>query len=161
MKTLRLLTTGTALLLLLPLVGCDVDTDRETDGDVEIQAQVDQQKLEEAKQQTEEGLERAGDTLERAGRKIEAGVEKASEELEPYAKDAAITAKVKARLTADPEIDPITIDVDTVNGIVTLTGTVPDASDRDLALAHARSVEGVREVKDNLQIGERTGPTAG
>ena len=153
--------TTLALLLLVPLAGCDLDADRESDGDLELQARVDEQELEEARERTEEGLERAGDTLERAGREIEAGIERVGEKLEPYAADAAITAKVKGRLTADPEINSLTIDVDTVNGVVTLTGTVPDATERDLALAHARAVEGVLDVRDNLQIGRRTGPTAG
>jgi osmotically-inducible protein OsmY len=158
MEHKRLLITGCALALLFPLSGCDVDVDREGDADVEMEAEIDEEALEEVEQRTEEGLERAGETLEEAGREIAAGVERAAERVEPYVEDAAITAKVKARLTADPAVNPLTVDVDTVNGVVTLTGTVPTPSDRDLVLEHARSVEDVVEVRDNLVIGPRTGP---
>ena len=158
MEHKRLLITGCALAFLFPLSGCDVDTDRDAGSDLELRAEVEEEEPEEAESRVEEGLERAGETLEEVGREIAAGVDRAAERVEPYVEDAAITAKVKARLTADPAVNPLTIDVDTVNGVVTLTGTVPTSSDRDLALEHARSVEGVAEVQDNLVIGPRTGP---
>jgi osmotically-inducible protein OsmY len=44
------------------------------------------------------------------------------------------------------------IDVDTFKGVVTLSGRVKSAAERDQAIALARSVSGVTEVKDALQV---------
>jgi osmotically-inducible protein OsmY len=38
--------------------------------------------------------------------------------------DGAITSKINAKLTADPEVNPFNIDVDTLDGVVTLRGEV-------------------------------------
>jgi osmotically-inducible protein OsmY len=42
--------------------------------------------------------------------------------------DAAITAKVKTALLADPDVKALRIDVDTRDGIVTLNGSVTNPS---------------------------------
>jgi hyperosmotically inducible periplasmic protein len=44
------------------------------------------------------------------------------------------------------------IDVDTSNGLVTLSGVVRSAAERDRALRLARETEGVTEVQDRLRI---------
>ena len=41
----------------------------------------------------------------------------------------------------------------TLNGIVTLSGTVPTDADVDRAIAAAKRVPGVRSVKSKLKIG--------
>jgi hyperosmotically inducible protein len=66
--------------------------------------------------------------------------------------DASITSGVKARFVKDPEIDALDINVDTYQGVVTLHGHVPGPSARDRAVALARSVKGVREVRSELVI---------
>lgn len=67
--------------------------------------------------------------------------------------DAALTAKVKTKLAADPEINPFKIDVDTTAGVVTLRGRVDDSGDRTEAVKLARDTEGVRGVRDELTVG--------
>lgn len=67
--------------------------------------------------------------------------------------DAAITAKVKSKLAADPEINPFNIDVDTRDGVVTLSGTVEKAEARSEAEDLARGTDGVRRVVNNIQVG--------
>ncbi len=69
--------------------------------------------------------------------------------------DSALTAKVKARLTADPEINSFRIDVDVDAHVVTLSGTVPSREVAEEALHLARGVKGVRDVKDRLRVEER------
>jgi osmotically-inducible protein OsmY len=66
--------------------------------------------------------------------------------------DAAITGKVKTVLIADPDVKALTIDVDTKNGIVTLSGTVDTAAHADKAVADARRVEGVKSVDNKLSV---------
>jgi osmotically-inducible protein OsmY len=69
-------------------------------------------------------------------------------------KDSEITASVKTRLAADPDVAAINIDVDTLEGTVTLSGRVASDKERQEALDLARGTEGVRKVVDNLKVGD-------
>ncbi len=66
--------------------------------------------------------------------------------------DAALTTKVKTKFLADNDISGLRIDVDSNNGIVTLTGNVPTAAGKALALKVARSTDGVKSVVDRLKV---------
>lgn len=66
--------------------------------------------------------------------------------------DASITVKIKSKLTADPEVNPFTIDVDTDQGIVTLSGHVSTQKVRQEAEELAKSVEGVKSVRNRLEL---------
>jgi osmotically-inducible protein OsmY len=66
--------------------------------------------------------------------------------------DARITATIKARLIGEPNLSALKIDVDTDNGVVTLSGTVESAQQADRAVELARTVEGVTRVASVLQI---------
>jgi hyperosmotically inducible protein len=66
--------------------------------------------------------------------------------------DAGITAAVKAKLLADPDVGGLKIDVDTTNGVVTLTGTVKSASERAQAMKLAQETNGVSRVEDQLKM---------
>ena len=65
--------------------------------------------------------------------------------------DPRITTSVKIVLLNDPVIGPARIDVMTVNGVVTLSGRVKSKDEEAKAVALARSVKGVRDVKSVLQ----------
>ena len=67
--------------------------------------------------------------------------------------DSAITASVKARMAADPDVKAHEIDVDTVDGKVTLTGKVDSESVRAEAVRLTRETQGVRAVRNNMTIG--------
>ena len=68
-----------------------------------------------------------------------------------------ITAKIKSKLAADGDINPFNIDVDSVRGgYVTLSGTVAKASAKEAAEQHARNTAGVKEVKNEIKVEERT-----
>lgn len=66
--------------------------------------------------------------------------------------DAALTARVKAALIAEPTIKAMAIDVDSKDGVVTLFGTVDNLATRDKATQTAAGVEGVKSVLNNLKI---------
>ena len=67
--------------------------------------------------------------------------------------DVAIKTAVKAKLAADVKLSTLTnIEVNSTNGIVTLSGQVRDESDRMQAVAVARSVDGVVRVNNELQV---------
>ncbi len=70
--------------------------------------------------------------------------------------DSAITARVKKEMIKAPDVNAARIDVDTVEGTVHLTGVVGTKEEAERAEKIARSVPNVRQVKNNLQVGEKT-----
>jgi hyperosmotically inducible protein len=66
--------------------------------------------------------------------------------------DAMLTAKIKARMAADGRVSPSRVDVDTLNGDVTLRGEAPTREEKDAAVEVTRSVEGVRSVSDQIVV---------
>jgi hyperosmotically inducible protein len=66
--------------------------------------------------------------------------------------DAALTASVNAALVADKASNFTRIDVDTTSGVVSLTGTVETAEQRQRAEQIAGRVDGVKRVVNNLQV---------
>jgi hyperosmotically inducible periplasmic protein len=66
--------------------------------------------------------------------------------------DATITARVNAQLAADQDLSAIRIDVDTKDGVVTLTGPAPSAAARERASEIAKSVQGVTSVNNQLSV---------
>ena len=66
--------------------------------------------------------------------------------------DTTITTRVKTSMLNDPAVGGMKIDVDTFKGVVTLSGRVRSQAEHDQALALARMVDGVTEVKDALQV---------
>ena len=72
------------------------------------------------------------------------------------ADDAAITAKVKTELIGEKNVQARNIDVDTVAGVVVLSGYVDSQQEANRAGLLAKSVSGVVRVKNELQVGSRT-----
>jgi osmotically-inducible protein OsmY len=66
--------------------------------------------------------------------------------------DTTITTRVKTQMLNDPQVGGLSIDVDTFKGAVTLSGRVKSQTEKDQAVALARRVSGVVEVKDALQV---------
>jgi hyperosmotically inducible protein len=69
--------------------------------------------------------------------------------------DAGTTAEIKAKLLADTQVSGLRIDVDTRDSVVTLSGTVTTAAEKNKALELAREVSGVTRVEDQLTIQPR------
>ena len=67
-------------------------------------------------------------------------------------KDAWITSDLKTRLLAAEDVPGLDINVDTRRGVVTLFGMVPTETAKARAEAEARKVDGVRNVKNELQV---------
>jgi hyperosmotically inducible protein len=70
--------------------------------------------------------------------------------------DATITTRVKVELVKDPITKARKIDVDTLQGVVILTGVVETKEEVKRAGEIAREVYGVQRVKNDLQIGSKT-----
>jgi hyperosmotically inducible periplasmic protein len=68
--------------------------------------------------------------------------------------DAGITTNVKTKLAADDTVKAYQVDVDTRNGVVTLSGTVENTAAKEQAINIARGTDGVRDVIDQIRVGE-------
>lgn len=68
------------------------------------------------------------------------------------ASDAGITTLIKLKLLENPNLSSFDIHVETINGIVTLTGTVPDRATEEEVKLIARITRGVKEVHSKLEI---------
>jgi osmotically-inducible protein OsmY len=66
--------------------------------------------------------------------------------------DAWITAKIQSKYFLDEDVKGLDIDVDTDNGVVTLSGVVQNEAARRQAVALAQNTDGVREVNDRLRV---------
>jgi hyperosmotically inducible periplasmic protein len=73
--------------------------------------------------------------------------------------DAGITGLIKTKLAADSRVKASEINVDTADGVVTLTGNVDGQDARDRAIQLAKETSGVREVKDMISV--RDGSASG
>lgn len=93
----------------------------------------------------------------KADKKIDEAQKKASDtagDVGDATKDAALTATVKSKFLADTKISGLKIDVDTRLAVVTLTGTVPTAAEKQRAVAVAKETDGVKKVVDHLKVGK-------
>jgi hyperosmotically inducible protein len=106
----------------------------------------------EAGQEIKEGAQAAGAAaeqgLDNAGEAIQEGTAEAA----AAAADTNITAKVKTKLLADPEVGGLAITVNTVGGKVTLTGSAKTRAQKAEAGKLARNTEGVTEVVNDIQV---------
>ena len=66
--------------------------------------------------------------------------------------DIDITNMIENKLAWDDQIDATNIDIETVNGVVTLTGTVNSYWEKSLAKNLALATKGVKDVENNLAI---------
>jgi hyperosmotically inducible periplasmic protein len=69
-----------------------------------------------------------------------------------YIDDSVITAKVKTALLNSPEVSGLSIDVSTFRGEVQLSGFADTAEERAEAGKLARTVQGVRSVKNDIRV---------
>jgi hyperosmotically inducible periplasmic protein len=134
MKAAKSITIASALLATLLAAGCNRnDTTAQDAGRKVDQAQ------ENAAQQMDQASNAVKEQAADAGAKID---------------DAAITVKVKSALIGEPNLKALKINVDTANGVVTLSGTVDAPASIDRATQVAQAVEGVKSVDNRLTVGQ-------
>jgi osmotically-inducible protein OsmY len=69
-----------------------------------------------------------------------------------YIDDAAVTTGVKAAIVKEPSLKVSEINVETYKGVVQLSGFVSSAENIATATTVARSVNGVKSVKNDLRL---------
>lgn len=95
------------------------------------------------------------DPLQKQAAETAAAAKDAAKDAGGVIGDAAITSAVKTKFLGDTNVPGLKIDVDTKDGVVTLTGNVPTSSEKERALQLARDTTGVKRVIDQLKIAPR------
>ena len=123
------------LAALTGLTGCNRQDDQRTVG----------QKLDSAIATTEQKAKQA----QAEGKQSAAAT---SDKIQGTVGDAAITAKITTALVADAELKAHKIDVETQNGVVTLTGQAPSLQALNRATDIAKAVGGATQVNNKLTV---------
>ncbi|MGH8307028.1 MAG: BON domain-containing protein [Gammaproteobacteria bacterium] len=93
----------------------------------------------------------AGKKVDQAAQTAGNAVGQAAQNTGQAISDSVITTKVKSAIFAEPSLKVLQIDVDTVSGVVTLTGTVDTQQQSDLATRIAAGIDGVKHVDNKLK----------
>ena len=133
LKNLKLI--GISSLLVVGLSACEKPGPAETAG-----------------KKIDQTVEEAGKKMGEATDKVAVKMAEQSEKAGVAIDDAEITAKVKAAIFAEPGLKTLQISVDTVNGVVALTGSVDSQANSDRAEALAGAVAGVSRVENRLAL---------
>jgi osmotically-inducible protein OsmY len=135
-------------LCLLPLAGCGkngeppaIETQKDAKGDTHIAIHNEQIKRD---------LNQAGRELKDNARNLGQQIREGARQIDQS--DTAVTTRVKARLIAAPDLGGVHIDVNTVDGRVTLTGKVATADRRADAEKIAARTAGVKSVDNQLTV---------
>lgn len=127
---------GISLLMLAGLAACDTKP-----GPAESAGKKIDQTASEAGKKIGETFDKVGEKLNDQGAKTSVVIS-----------DSEITAKVKAAVFAEPGLKTLQISVDTVNGVVTLSGSVDSQPNSERAKALAGAVSGVKGVENRLVL---------
>ena len=141
------LMVASSLAMLLALGACDRVGDQMT-GQRDSAATKTERAANAAKRDAKEAAAGAGAAIDRAADQTKAMGAAAADKVD----DATITAKVKTAIAADKDLSAIKIDVDTQNGVVTLSGPAPTATAKEHASEIARNVKGVTSVNNQLTV---------
>ena len=138
-----------------------------------VESEAERQKALQIARNTE-GVRRVEDRLGVAPQGTTAGAatrdttrEQADRDLTEQMSDAGITARVQSKFFLDDTVKARNINVNTAGGVVTLEGQVTGEHEKEHATSLARSVDGVKDVQDRLQVNrlaaapQGTTPSAG
>jgi hyperosmotically inducible protein len=166
----RGLPLATAFVLALAVAACGDRTD-----DTSASSRTDPTRARSAasardlKDGARQGVQAAGSKLDEAGQASREGARSGSTGVMGAAADAReraystgsgeskvddtkLTAMVLTGLKADKELNPLRIDVDTRDGVVTLSGSVPSAAAKARASEIAQNVKDVKSVNNQLTL---------
>jgi osmotically-inducible protein OsmY len=121
-------------------------------GDVKDTAKVTADKTEGALEKTGSAVEHAAEVTKDA---VVTGAKKTKDAVvatPAKIDDTWITSKVAGKINADDALENVDVDVTVKKNVVTISGDVPTAAQRDRVLRIARETEGVAQVIDNMVV---------
>lgn len=88
-------------------------------------------------------------------------VDKQSQTVGEYIDDTIITTEVKSKILGEKGLSSLDISVKTLDGVVTLSGITDTAAHSELAVQVAKLVNGVKRVRNELQVDGKKTQSAG
>jgi osmotically-inducible protein OsmY len=137
---------GVSMLLVIGLGACDKPGPAETAG-----KKIDQS-MENAGQKIESTADKVGDKIGDTAIKVENKMSSQSTKVGVAVDDTEITTKVKAAIFAEAGLKTLQISVETMKGVVTLSGSVDSQSHSNTANSLASAVSGVNSVNNQLVV---------
>ncbi|MFC5705253.1 BON domain-containing protein [Aeromonas eucrenophila] len=107
---------------------------------------------EQAGKKIDEAVSDTGKKVDETVNEYEGKISEQSDKNAQSWEDTEVTAKVKGALLGEPGLKSMQISVDTVGGVVTLTGTVDSQANSDKASARAIAIDGVENVVNKLVV---------
>ncbi len=138
--------------LALGLTACGKTEDPTVGQRVDSAIERTEQAAADARVRAEGAIDNAQNRMEQGAASAENSIANAGNRTMGAIDDATITAKVNADLARDPDLSALKINVDTVDGKVTLNGPAPSTVARDRAETIAKAVEGVTAVNNQLVV---------
>ena len=138
--------------LALGLAACGKTEERTVGQRLDSAVEKTEQAAADARVKAESAMQSAETKMEQGAANAEATAKDAANTAKGAIDDATITAQVNAGLAKDPDLSALKINVDTVNGKVTLNGPAPSTVARDRAETIAKSVTGVTSVNNQLVV---------
>ena len=138
--------------LALGLAACGKTEERTVGQRLDSAVEKTEQAAADARVKAESAMQSAETKMEQGAANAEATAKDAANTPKGAIDDATITAQVNAGLAKDPDLSALKINVDTVNGKVTLNGPAPSTVARDRAETIAKSVTGVTSVNNQLVV---------
>jgi len=105
---------------------------------------------EQAGKSIDQSMDKAGKKIDEVVDKVDTKVSEQSSKTGQAIDDAEITTKVKAAIFTEPGLKSLQISVDTIKGVVTLTGTVDSPDNAEKVTLLAKAVDGVKSVDNKL-----------
>jgi osmotically-inducible protein OsmY len=137
---------GVSMLLVIGLGACNKPGPAETAG-----KNIDQT-MNNAGQKIESTADKVGDKIGDTANKVENNMSAQSTKVGVAADDTEITTRVKAAIFAEAGLKTLQISVETMKGVVTLSGSVDLQSHSNTANLLASAVAGVSSVNNQLVV---------
>lgn len=80
--------------------------------------------------------------------------------LSDAARDAWISAQLRAKLLADPEVGSIDYSIETVNRVLYLMGVARTAAELDRVIRHAKNIAYLRRVVSYVRVKDQAAPSS-
>ncbi len=148
---------GVSMLLIFGLGACNKPGPAETAGkNIDSAVEKAGQKIESTADKVGDKI---GDTANKVGAKVENTADKVEDKISAQGAkagvavdDTEITTKVKAAILAEAGLKTLRISVETMKGVVTLSGSIDSQSHSNTAKSLASAVSGVNSVKNELVV---------
>lgn len=113
-----------------------------------------QQEQDDTREKAQSSLEQATEATQQAASDAADYTRETAERTGDFLSDSAITARVKTALFEADQVSAGSINVETINGHVVLSGVVATSEEAELAAQLAQGVEGVKSVENDIEVQE-------